>query len=127
MKFNKNDYRYVDLSEVDYTEFTATELDSLIHDTIEVLKMTKRKVGKSIMNVSLASGLLAVRGGEFKSVNAFIARWKKGNTSKEERKLIKTVMRTAKWYFRLKVIMALITRRNNEFTEVAPILATRVR
>ena len=82
MTFNKNDYKFIDLTETAFEDFTAVELDRYIADTIEVLGMTKGKMTKSIMNLSLASGLLAVRGGEFIRINAFVAKYKKGNVSK---------------------------------------------
>lgn len=124
-KFNKNDYNFIDLSETDHTEMTAVELDKCIADTMEVLKMTKRKISSSIMNLSLVSGLLGVRGGEFVKINVFSAKYNKGNCTKEELKVIKSVINTAKWYYRLKVIIILIAQKQGEMDEVTPLLANK--
>ena len=88
--------------------------------------MSKGKMTKTMMNLSLAAGLLAVRGGEFVRINAFVAKYNKGNLSKEELKVVKKVMSTAKWYYRLKVILALISQ-NNSFDEIKPMLAEKNR
>lgn len=126
MKFNKNDYKFIDLTETAFEDFSAVELDRYIADTMEVLGMTKGKMTKTMMNLSLAAGLLTVRGGEFVRINAFVAKYNKGNLSKEELKVVKKVMSTAKWYYRLKVILALISQ-NNSFDEIKPMLAEKNR
>ena len=68
--FDKSNYRFIDLSETDHTQFSQLELDKMIEDTKEVLAMTKGKVKMTPMNLGLAGGLLAVRGGQFVKINA---------------------------------------------------------
>lgn len=124
-KFNKNDYRFIDLSETDHTQFSQIELDKMIATTKEVLAKTKLSITKTPMNLSLVGGLLAVRDGEFIRINALTgAKWKKGKTTKEERKLIKRVFSTAKLYYTFKVVIALI-KKDGEQDLLNPVLAQK--
>ena len=43
-KFDKNNYRFIDLAETDHTQFSQLELDKMIEDTKEVLEMTKKEL-----------------------------------------------------------------------------------
>lgn len=113
-KFNKNDYRFIDFSKTDYNEFSELELDDMVADTKEVLSMTKGKIKSTPMNIGLVSGLLDMRGGEFIKVNIFGSKWKKGNTTKEERKLIEKVFSTAKLYYLFKVFIVLLSKGEAE-------------
>ena len=123
-KFNKNNYNFLNLAENNVNELSVTELDNALRDTKEILKMTKYKITKTIMNLQLVNGLVSVRGGEFKSINAFFAKVKMGSVTKEEKKLIKKVLATAKWYYRLKVIIVLITK-NQSVDSIDPMLAIK--
>lgn len=123
-KFNKNNYNFLNLAENDVSQLSVTELDNALRDTKEILKMTKYKITKTIMNLQLVNGLVSVRGGEFKSINAFFAKVKMGSVTKEEKKLIKQVLATAKWYYRLKVIIVLITK-NQSVDSIDPMLAIK--
>lgn len=123
-KFNKNNYNFLNLAENDVSQLSVTELDKALRDTKEVLKMTKYKITKTIMNLQLVNGLVSVRGGEFKSINAFFAKVKMGSVTKEEKKLIKKVLSTAKWYYRLKVIIVLITKIQS-VDSIDPMLAIK--
>ena len=123
-KFNKNNYNFLNLAENDVSQLSVTELDNALRDTKEILKMTKYKITKTIMNLQLVNGLVSVRGGEFKSINAFFAKVKMGSVTKEEKKLIKKVLVTAKWYYRLKVIIVMITK-NQKVDSIDPMLAIK--
>ena len=114
-KFDKNNYKFIDLSETDISQFSQIEIDNMIADTVEVLKMTKGSVTKTPMNLGLIGGVLGARGGQFVSVNFLTgAKWKKGDATKEEQKLAKKVFFTARIYYAFKVIITLIAQKNNE-------------
>lgn len=124
-KFNKENYNFIDLSETDHTQFSQIELDKLVDDTKEVLAMTKGKVKNTPMNIALVGGILAVRGGQFKSINALTgAKWKKGNATKEECKLFKKVFSTARLYYIGKMVIALI-KKEGERDMLNPTLAQK--
>lgn len=125
--FNKNDYRFIDLSETDCNQFSELELDDMLADTKEVLSVTKGKLKLTPMNIGLVSGLLAMRGGEFIKVNIFGAKWKKGNTAKEERKLIEKVFSTARLYYLFKLFIVLISKGDGEQDLLNPTLAQKIK
>lgn len=125
-KFDKDNYRFINLSETDYTQFSVLELDDRIATTKEILSMTKGKIKQTPMNIALVAGLLGVRGGEFKSINILGAKWKAGNTTKEERKLVKKVFFTAKFYYLFKVVITLISKKESQFDELNPTLAEKI-
>ncbi len=126
-KFDKNNYRFIDLSETDHTQFSQIELDKMIEDTIEVLEMTKGKVTMSPMNLGLIGGLLAVRDGQFIRINALTgAKWKKGNATKEECKLAKKVFGTAQLYYAFKVIIVLIAQNGGSQDQLNPTLVQKI-
>ncbi len=127
-KFNKENYKFVDLSETDYTQFSQVELDKMIEDTKEVLKLTKKKMKMTPMNLGLVGGLLGVKGGQFIKINALTgAKWKKGNTTKEERKLIKRVFTTARLYYLFKVVIVLISKNSSEQDLLNPTLIQKIK
>lgn len=126
-KFDKNNYKFIDLSKTDYTAFSAFEQDQLLMDTQEVLKCTKGKMSKTPMNLALVAGYLAMRGGEFKKVNAFGSKWKKGNTTKEERKLVKKVLTTAQFYYIFKIVIILITKQDNNKDILNPTVVQKIK
>lgn len=124
-KFNKNNYNFIDLTENDFHELSSTELDKAINDTKGILFETSKSITKVILNMQLVSGLLAVRGGEFKKANIFTVKADLGNVTKEEKKLIKKVFTKVKWYYRLKVIIVLITKNQQQTDTINPILALK--
>lgn len=127
-KFNKENYKFVDLSETDYTQFSQVELYKMIEDTKEVLKLTKKKMKMTPMNLGLVGGLLGVKGGQFIKINALTgAKWKKGNTTKEERKLIKRVFTTARLYYLFKVVIVLISKNSSEQDLLNPTLIQKIK
>lgn len=125
--FDKNNYRFIDLSETDHTQFSQLELDKMIADTKEVLAMTKGKVKMTPMNLGLAGGLLGVRDGAFIKINALTgAKWKQGNATKDECKLVKSVFFTARLYYIFKVVLALISKNNGEQDQLNPTLVQKI-
>ena len=111
MKFDKNNYKFIDLSETDHTQFSQIELDKMIEETKEVLQQTKGKITQTPMNLGLVGGLLAARGGRFIKINALTgAKWEKGNITKDEEKLIKKVFASARLYYMFKVVIVLIKK-----------------
>lgn len=127
-KFNKENYKFIDLSETDYTQFSQVELDKMIEDTKEVLGLTKKKMKMTPMNLGLVGGLLGVKGGQFIKINALTgAKWKKGNTTKEERKLIKRVFTTARLYYLFKVVIVLISKNSSEQDLLNPTLIQKIK
>ena len=128
MKFNKENYRFIDLSKTDHTQFSQLELDQMIADTTEVLTETKGKVKMSPMNLGLAGGLLAARDGQFVKINALSgAKWKKGKASKAECKLLKKVFFTARLYYIFKVIIVLISKKDAEQDLFNPTLVQKIK
>jgi hypothetical protein len=126
-KFDKNNYKFIDLSETDHTQFSQLELDRMIADTVEVLNMTKGKITMSPMNLGLIGGILGVRGGQFIRINALTgAKWKKGNASKDEQKLAKKVFSTARLYYIFRVVIALISQKNGEADQLNPTLVQKI-
>ncbi len=126
-KFDKNNYRFIDLSETDHTQFSQLELDKMIEDTKEVLGMTKGSIKKTPMNLGLIGGLLAARGGQFIKINALTgAKWKKGNASKEECKLAKKVFSTARLYYIFKVVIVLISQKEGSQDLLNPTLVQKI-
>ncbi len=126
-KFDKSNYRFIDLSETDHTQFSQLELDKMIEDTKEVLALTKGKIKMTPMNLGLAGGLLGVRDGEFVKINALTgAKWKKGNATKDECKLLKKVFKTARLYYAFKVIIVLISKENGSLDQINPTLVQKL-
>ncbi len=111
-KFNINDYELIDISEgsaFDFASLSENDIEEMVQDTLEVLQATKGKLRKSPTNLCLASGILGVRGGEFKKIIPIKVSYKKGNTSKSELKVIKKVFSTAKLYYLLRNIISQAT------------------
>lgn len=125
--FDKNNYRFIDLSETDHTQFSQLELDKMIADTKEVLAMTKGKIKMTPMNLGLAGGLLGVRDGAFVKINALTGtKWNKGNATKDECKLVKSVFFTARLYYVFKVVLALISKNEGEQDQFNPTLLQKI-
>ena len=128
MKFNKENYRFIDLSETDHTQFSQLELDQMIADTTEVLALTKGKVKMTPMNLGLAGGLLAARDGQFIKINALSgAKWEKGNASKDECKLLKKVFSTARLYYTFKIFIVLTSQKDAEQDLFNPTLVQKIK
>ena len=126
-KFDKNNYRFIDLAETDHTQFSQLELDKMIEDTKEVLEMTKKDRKKTPMNLGLAGGLLAVRDGQFIKINALTgAKWKKGKATKDECKLLKKVFSTARLYYIFKVVIVLASKKEAEQDLFNPTLVQKI-
>ena len=126
-KFDKNNYRFIDLAETDHTQFSQLELDKMIEDTKEVLEMTKKDRKKTPMNLGLAGGLLAVRDGQFIKINALTgAKWKKGKATKDECKLLKKVFSTARLYYIFKVVIILVSKKEAEQDLFNPTLVQKI-
>ena len=126
-KFDKKNYRFIDLAETDHTQFSQLELDKMIEDTKEALAMTKGKVKMTPMNLGLAGGLLAVRDGQFEKINALTgAKWKKGNATKDECKLLKKVFSTARLYYIFKVVIVLVSKKDAEMDKLNPTLVQKI-
>lgn len=127
MKFDKSNYKFIDLSETDFTQFSQIELDKMIEDTKEVLAMTKGKVKMTPMNLGLAGGLLAVRNGQFIKINALTgAKWKKGDATKDECRLLKKVFSSARLYYIFKVIIVLISQKDGVQDLLNPTLVQKI-
>ena len=128
MKFNKENYRFIDLAQTDYTQFSQIELDQMIADTKEVLEMTKGKIKSTPMNLGLAGGLLAARDGQFIKINAITgAKWNKGNATKEECKLLKKVFSTARLYYIFKVVIVLASQKESSQDLFNPTLVQKIK
>ncbi len=125
--FDKKNYNFIDLSETDINQFSQLEIDKMVEETKEVLQMTKGQVKKSIMNLGLAGGLLHAKGGQFVKINAFTgAKWKKGNTTKEEQKMLNKVFTTARFYYLFKVVIVLISKNESQQDTINPTLVQKI-
>ncbi len=115
MTFNRTDYQFFDLTQIDHTEMSEEELTVLLNDTKEALSLTKDKTKNTPLSLQLAGGILAARGGEFIRINAFTgAKWKKGNTTKEEQALLKKVFSKARGYYFLRMFIALLGQHGEQ-------------
>lgn len=129
-KFNIKDYEFIDFSAdstYDFDSLSAEEFEQILKDTLDVLKARKGKMLKSPENLCLASGLLAARGGEFISIAPIMVRWKKGNISKEERKIIKKVFTTARWYYLFRNFLSNMVKSDIGTDGIYPYLARKIR
>ncbi len=124
-KINPDNYTFIDLTKTDYTQFTAAELDRYAADTTAVLSATGKKLKKTPMNVGLTAGLLAIRGGEFIKVMPIAAKYKKGNANKNELKVIKRAMNTARLYYLFKNILAMVMKKENDPDLLNPHIAVK--
>ncbi len=103
-KFKLDDYNFIE----DVSQLNEMELENAIKDTKTVLDALKKKMTKANVILPLAAGLLEIRGGSLDKVTLFGAKYKKGDASKEELKIVKKVISTYKKYLLFKVIIALI-------------------
>lgn len=108
------DYDYYDITELDLSTVSYEEREAYAKSTLEVLSKNKRKKTKANFLISLASGLLTLKDGEFIEINGFRVKYNKGNVTKEELKVIKKVFSTYKMYVWLKIFINLISNSNSE-------------
>ncbi|MDE6274160.1 MAG: hypothetical protein K2L87_03825 [Clostridiales bacterium] len=119
-KLNLDAYNFIDLSQTDFSLLTDEELAVYIKDTIAVLDAYKKKATKAKMIFGLAAGLLAMRGGELTKVTLFSKKYKKGNATKQELKLVKRVIKTFRIYLVFKVVIALVGNQQAGMQLLAP-------
>ena len=119
-KLNLDAYNFIDLSQTDFSLLTDEELAVYIKDTSAVLDAYKKKATKAKMIFGLAAGLLAMRGGELTKVTLFSKKYKKGNATKQELKLVKRVIKTLRIYLVFKVVIALVGNQQAGMQLLAP-------
>ena len=107
-KLKLESYDFIDLSRTDFSLLTDEELNVYIKDTYDVLYAYRRKVTKAKMLFGLAAGLLAMRGGELTRVTLISKKYKKGDATKKEIKLVKKVIKTFRFSLAFKIVIALI-------------------
>ena len=108
-KFDINNYEFInvsDESESNLENLSANEIEEMVEATLEVLKATGSKMKRVPTNLCLASGVLGVRGGEFKKIAPIHVSFNKGDTSKAELKIINKVFTTGRIYYLLRNIGA---------------------
>lgn len=124
-KLKSENYEFIDLSKTDFSLLTDEELMVYIKDTTDVLKAYKKKATKAKILFELAAGLLAVHGGELTKVTLFSKKYKAGDASKQEIKLIKRVIKTFRTYLVFKVFIALIDNQQAGMEMLAPHVAKK--
>ena len=127
-KFNINDYELIDISEgsaFDFASLSENDIEEMVQDTLEVLQATKGKLRKSPTNLCLASGILGVRGGEFKKIAPIHVSFKKGNTSKAEMKIINKVFTTGRIYYLIRNVISVAADKQIGTDGIYPYLARR--
>lgn len=124
-KFNLDAYKFIDMTQTDFSLMTDEELEVYVKDTVTVLEAFKKKMTKANFIFGLAAGLLAVRGGELTKVTLFSTKYKKGEATKDELKLVKRVIKTFKKYLVFKIIINLISNSAGGIDLIAPHVAKR--
>lgn len=124
-KLNLDNYEFIDLSKTDFSLLTDEELMVYIKDTTDVLNAYKKKATKAKMLFGLAAGLLAVHGGELTKVTLFSKKYKTGDASKQEIKLIKRIIKTFRKYLVFKIFIALIANQQAGMELLAPHVAKK--
>ncbi|MDE7297096.1 MAG: hypothetical protein K2N84_07530 [Clostridia bacterium] len=119
-KFNVDAYNFIDLSQTDFSLLTDEELAVYIKDTTTVLNAYKKKATKAKMIFGLAAGLLAMRGGELTKVTLFSKKYKLGDATKEEKKIVKRVIKTFRKYLVFKIFIALVSNQQAGMELLAP-------
>ena len=119
-KLKLDAYNSINLSETDFSLLTDEELLVYLKDTADVLNAYKKKATKAKFLVGLAAGLLAMRGGELTKVTLFSKKYKKGDATKAELKLVKRVIRTFRIYLVFKIVIALIGNQQAGMELLAP-------
>ena len=127
-KINVDDYEFINISDesgFDPDTYSAEEYEQMVQDTMEVLKARKGKITKSPDNLCLVAGVLAMREGEFISIAPIMVKYKKGNASKSELKVIKKVFSTAKLYYLLRNVLSNIAQKGIGTDGIYPYLARK--
>ena len=125
-KFNQSDYSFIDLTETDLSTYPAEQIEASLADTYGILEMTAKKKKKTPMNLALVAGLLEARGGRFIKVCPLYAKWKKGQATKKEIKIIKKAISSAKVFYLFKNIWRNVIKNENVgFEELVPMLAVK--
>lgn len=124
-KLKLDAYEFIDLSQTDFSLLTDEELMVYVKDTTDVLNAYKKKATKAKMLFGLAAGLLAVHGGELTKVTLFSKKYKVGDASKQEIKLVKRVIKTFRIYLAFKVVIALICNQQTGMEMLAPHVARK--
>ena len=126
-KFNIDNYEFINVSEDSDSKLenlSANEIEEMISATVEVLKKSN-KLKRVPSNLCLASGLLGVRGGEFKKISPILVSYKKGDVTKEELKVIKNVFTLGRIYYLLRNIGANVAGKQIGTDGIYPYLARR--
>lgn len=113
-------YNFINLSETDFSLLTDEELLLYLKDTADVIGAYKKKVTKAKFLFGLAAGLLAMRGGELTKVTLFSKKYKKGDATKQDLKLVKRVIKTFRIYLVFKIVIALISNQQAGMELLAP-------
>lgn len=124
-KINLDAYKFIDLTKTDFSLMTDEELEVYVKDTVTVLEAYKKKMTKANFIFGLAAGILAVRGGQLTKVTLISTKYKKGEASKSELKLIKRVIKTYKKYLVFKIIINLVSNNAGGIDLIAPHVAKR--
>lgn len=119
-KLNLDAYEFIDLSQTDFSLLTDEELEVYVKDTVKVLDAYKKKATKARMLFGLAAGLLAMRGGELTKVTLISKKYKAGDATKQELKLVKRVIKTFRIYLAFKVVIALMGNQAAGMELLAP-------
>ena len=126
-KINVNDYEFINISEGtenNVENLSANEIEEMIEATVEVLKGSN-KLKRVPTNLCLVSGLLGVRGGEFKKISPIKVSFKKGDVSKAELKVINKVFTLGRIYYLMRNIGLNVAGKQLETDGIYPYLARR--
>jgi len=127
-KFDINNYEFINVSEdseSNLENLSANEIEEMVEATMEVLAATKGKMKRTPTNLCLVAGVLGVRGGEFKKIAPIHVSFKKGNTSKEEMKIINKVFTTGRIYYLIRNIISVAADNQIGTDGIYPYLARR--
>lgn len=129
-KFDINNYEFINISEgaeneTSLANLSANEIEEMVEATLEVLKATGGKFKKVPTNLCLVAGVLGVRGGEFKKIAPIKVTYKKGDTTKEELKVINKVFTTGRIYYLVRNVIAFAADNQIGADGIYPYLAKR--
>ncbi len=126
-KFNIDNYEFINISEgsdSNLENLSANEIEEMIEATMEVIKGAN-KIKRVPANLCLVSGLLGVRGGEFKKISPIMVSFKKGDVTKDELKAIKNVFTKGRIYYLLRNVGANVAGKQIGTDGIYPYLARR--
>lgn len=129
-KFDINNYEFINISEgaeneTSLEKLSANEIEEMVEATMEVLAATKGKMKRVPTNLCLAAGVLGVRGGEFVKIAPIKVTFKKGETSKDELKVINKVFTTARVYYLIRNVISFAADTQIGTDGIYPYLAKR--